>query len=159
MRSALILAGILLVIGCNQSNDLNSKNVMNINQQAPSTATLAPCPDSPNCVSSIDTGKSSYVLPLNFAENAEEAMNRLEQTIAAMARTRIVVREKNYLRAEFTSRWFRFVDDVEVLVNEKEGVLDIRSASRVGYSDFGVNRKRVESIRQLFSKPGATHKK
>jgi uncharacterized protein (DUF1499 family) len=64
-----------------------------------------------------------------------------------MPRTRVVSEEANYLHAEFTSRLFRFVDDVEFHVDENAGLIQFRSASRAGRNDFGVNRARMEQIR------------
>lgn len=63
---------------------------------------------------------------------------------------KIISRSGPYLHAEFRSKWFRFVDDLECIYNEAEGKIDIRSAARLGYSDFGENRKRVENLRRLF---------
>ncbi len=71
--------------------------------------------------------------------------------IAGMKRARKVLREANYWRVEFTSALLRFVDDVEFLFDDDARRIDIRSAARVGYSDFGVNRRRVEEIRRRFS--------
>jgi uncharacterized protein (DUF1499 family) len=79
-------------------------------------------------------------------------MRRLEAVIGAMPRTRIVSASETALRAEFTSRLFRFVDDVDCIVDPAASVIQIRSASRVGYSDLGANRKRVDAIRTAFAR-------
>jgi len=117
----------------------------------PDPAGLAPCPSSPNCVSSLATDASHHVDPIPFTGNPAEAMRRLRAVIEAMPRTRIVSASDTALRAEFTSRLFRFVDDVDCIVDPAASAIQIRSASRVGYSDLGANRKRVEAIRTAFA--------
>ena len=77
-------------------------------------------------------------------------MKRLEAVLASQPRTTIVTRTENYLHAEARSRLFRFVDDVEFYVDSRDGVIQFRSASRVGHSDFGVNRARMQEIRRAF---------
>ena len=111
---------------------------------------LAPCPDRPNCVSSTATTESQRVDPLNFDGDAAAAMQRLADIVGAFPRVRIVAQTKTYLHAEFTSATFRFIDDVEFLAHPAEGRIDVRSASRVGHSDLGVNRRRVEAIRDRY---------
>jgi uncharacterized protein (DUF1499 family) len=111
---------------------------------------LSPCPQSPNCVSSLSEDKSHYVEPLTYKATLEEAREKLISIIKAMKRTEIVTAEINYIHATFKSSLFRFVDDVEFSFDDQKKVIDVRSASRTGYSDFGVNRKRVEEIRQRF---------
>lgn len=76
-------------------------------------------------------------------------MARLKQVLARQPRTTIVTEAHNYLHVEFRSAILRFVDDVEFLVND--AAIQVRSASRVGYSDFGVNRKRIETLRSQFN--------
>ena len=77
-------------------------------------------------------------------------MQRIKELVEEMPRTKIVTVEDNYLHAEFRSSVFRFVDDVEFLIDPKERAIHFRSASRVGYSDFGVNRRRMEQIEKGF---------
>jgi uncharacterized protein (DUF1499 family) len=84
----------------------------------------------------------------------EEARDRLEQIVRAMPRTKVVRQEENYIRMECSSRLFRFVDDVEFWFDDANKVIHFRSASRKGYSDLGVNRKRVEQIREQFNAAG-----
>ena len=112
---------------------------------------LPPCPAKPNCVSSqapaADAGH--YIEPLRFNGDPATAWARLRQALAAMPRTRIVEDSGQYLRAEATSRLFRFVDDLECLMDRDAGLIHVRSASRVGHGDMGVNRKRVEQLRAL----------
>lgn len=114
---------------------------------------LAPCPNTPNCVSSqaAASDKQHSIEALTYNGEPEQAHQRLDRVIAGMKRSRLVTREANYWRAEFKSALFRFVDDVEFLFDYNEKRIDVRSASRVGYSDLGVNRKRIEEIRRRFS--------
>ena len=77
-------------------------------------------------------------------------MQRIKKLVAEMPRTKIVIVEGNYLHAEFRSSVFRFVDDVEFLIDPKERAIHFRSASRVGYSDFGVNRRRMQQVQKGF---------
>jgi uncharacterized protein (DUF1499 family) len=114
------------------------------------TDVLAPCPSKPNCVSSQARDATHQIAPIAFRGDPAQAMRRLRAVIEAMPRTRIVSASDTALRAEFTSRLFRFVDDVDCVVDAAAEVIQIRSASRVGYSDLGVNRKRVEAIRAAF---------
>lgn len=108
---------------------------------------LAPCPKSPNCVSSLAEDKSHRIAPLAVLGTADAALERVIQTIEAMPRARIVTSGKGYLHAEFTSRLFRFVDDLELIYDDSLPGFQVRSASRAGYSDMGANRKRVEALR------------
>jgi len=114
---------------------------------------LSPCPESPNCVSSLSEDKSHYVEPLSYKVLQEEAREKLISVLNSMKRAEIVTAETNYIHATFKSALFRFVDDVEFSFDDQRKVIDVRSASRTGYSDLGVNRKRVEEVRRRFMKP------
>lgn len=113
---------------------------------------LAACPETPNCVSTRATAPPHAIEPIHFMGSGEQAIERLLGIVENQPRATIVTAEGNYLYAEFTSRIFRFVDDVEFLVDEAEQVIHFRSASRVGRSDLGANRQRMESIRLLFER-------
>jgi len=108
---------------------------------------FAPCPDSPNCVSSYATDEQHAIDPLPLPE--QNAMTVLREIVASFPRTTVVTQEDDYLHVIFRSRVFRFPDDVEFLIDRAAGVIQVRSASRLGYGDMGVNRNRVESIRNL----------
>jgi uncharacterized protein (DUF1499 family) len=112
---------------------------------------LAPCPDTPNCVCTQATDEAHRSEPLAYAGTAEEAMARLKAALANLPRTRIITETPDYLHAECTSLLFRFVDDVEFLLDREGKVIHFRSASRAGRSDFGVNRRRMEALRQAFA--------
>ena len=111
---------------------------------------LAACPDSPNCVSSQSADPRHAIDPLRYEGTAEKVRKLLIEVVSGMKRARIVAAEERYIHAEFTSAFFRFVDDVEFLLDDGTRAIHVRSASRVGYSDFGVNRRRVEEIRSRF---------
>jgi uncharacterized protein (DUF1499 family) len=115
------------------------------------TYTLAPCPASPNCVSSQASDAEHFIEPLRFTGEATLAWNRLKSAFNTESRLSIVEDTGGYLHAEVRSMVFRFVDDVEFVLDPEAGVIQVRSASRTGYSDFGVNRRRVERIRKAFS--------
>lgn len=124
----------------------------------PADGRLRPCPDRPNCVSSEDEGRASTVQPLTFQGAPAAAWQRLKDAVRDMGGEIREEQEELYLRATFTSRVFRFVDDVEIRMVPAKNVIHVRSASRLGYSDLGVNRKRVEKLRVLFNrKPGTAN--
>ena len=111
---------------------------------------LMECPQTPNCVNRQAKDSEHLIQPILFIGTSKEAQTRLLKILNKWKHTKITVTQDNYIRAEFVSKVFRFVDDVEFYfpeTEEKETTIHIRSASRVGYSDFGVNRKRIEQIR------------
>lgn len=111
---------------------------------------LAPCPDYPNCVSSQTTDRRHYIESIAYSGSLETARETTRTVIETMKRTKILTIENNYSHAEFTSALFRFVDDVEFYLAAADKTIHLRSASRKGYSDLGVNKKRMESIRIKF---------
>jgi uncharacterized protein (DUF1499 family) len=113
---------------------------------------LMPCPRSPNCVSSYETDASHQTEPLTYTGPREKAMNAVLSILGAMPEASIITSGADYVHAEFRSQIFQFVDDVEFQFVKASPVIHIRSASRVGYSDLGANKKRVELIRTLFYK-------
>jgi uncharacterized protein (DUF1499 family) len=122
-------------------------------QRPPATGDrLKPCPDSPNCVSSLSSDPRHRVAPMAFTGSPAGARERLWGVIRSMPRARIRSHEGPCLQVEFTSAVFRFVDDVEFCIDEAEKLIHVRSASRVGYWDLGANRRRVEEIRRRMTK-------
>jgi uncharacterized protein (DUF1499 family) len=115
---------------------------------------LAPCPSSPNCVSTQATDDQHRMEPIPFDGSSEEAIQRLKAILESEPRAKVVTERPGYIHVEFISALFRFVDDVEFFVDEENNVIHFRSASRVGYSDLGVNRKRMEAIRSKFEQAG-----
>ena len=120
---------------------------------------LAKCPDSPNCVSTQAEDRDHWIEPLTVQKDSKNAIDVLEGIVRRLPRTQIIEKSPNYLRAEFRSAFFRFVDDVEFYVETESGHIHFRSASRVGRSDLGVNRARMEQIRSLFqvTQPASTN--
>lgn len=112
---------------------------------------LQPCPPTPNCISSLSAEEKHATQAFYFAGTSTNAWQVLAAIIKDMPRTEIISQTGTYMHVEFTSAIFRFVDDVEFLLKPQEGKIEVRSASRLGRSDFGVNRKRIREIRKLFS--------
>ncbi len=112
---------------------------------------LSPCPGSPNCVSSQSMDQKHSIKPLRYQGSQTAAHKLLLAVLHSMKRTSIITDTGTYLHAECRSTLFRFVDDVEFFFDDTEKIIHIRSASRSGYSDLGVNRRRVEDIRRKFN--------
>ncbi len=110
---------------------------------------LRPCPKSPNCVGSQDPDADHRVDALPLPAPPEHAIARLAEILREQPRVTVLEQTDVYLHAVFTTPLLRFRDDVEFLVDPGAGVLHVRSASRVGYSDLGKNRARVEELRAL----------
>ena len=110
------------------------------------SADLAPCPYSPNCVSTKSKDPDRTMAPLPYLTSGRESMDRLVAIVREMKRATIVSATPSYLHVEFRSALFRFVDDVEFALDDSARVIHFRSASRTGYYDFGVNRKRMKEI-------------
>ena len=142
----LIAAGVGLCIVIRWANFVTARKQVSQSEQGQ----LAPCPDSPNCVSTQANDPRHRMEPLPLDEPPESALQRLKQIIESLPRNSIVEQKRNYLRAEFRSAWLGFVDDVEFLVDTVEKCIHFRSASRVGHYDFDVNRKRMEEIRKQY---------
>ncbi len=128
-----------------------------VDDQGGTEMKLKPCPNSPNCVSSQaePDDRRHYIRPLAFAGSATEAISAIRHVVESFKRTRIQTVEDGYLHAVFVSALFRFRDDVEFVAVPAEGVIHVRSASRVGYGDLGANRKRVEQIRTRLAALGS----
>jgi uncharacterized protein (DUF1499 family) len=116
---------------------------------------LAPPKRTPNCVSSqADSADAEhYIAPIAFKGALADAMAAAKKAVQSMERSRVVREDKGYLYAEYASKLLGYVDDVELLFDENAGVFHVRSASRLGRKDFGVNRKRVEALRGLIRSP------
>ena len=111
---------------------------------------LAACPDSPNCVSTQASDSAHRMDSIPWEGSVDHAITSLKKTVGAFPRARIVTTAEDYLHVEFTSLIFGFVDDVEFWVNPKDKAIHFRSASRVGYSDLGANRKRMQRFVRQF---------
>jgi uncharacterized protein (DUF1499 family) len=111
---------------------------------------LLPCSSRPNCVSTTAEDEQHRIEPLSFSDSPEEAWARVQKVMAEWPRTRVVTVTDTYLHAECVSLLFRFVDDVELLLDREAKVMHFRASARVGRSDLGANRQRMESIRRAF---------
>lgn len=108
---------------------------------------LAPCPNSPNCVVSQGADEDHGIAPLTYQSDRATAKENLLKVLSVVPRTTVIDQTDDYIRSESKSRIFKFVDDVEFYFPQDEQVIHVRSASRVGESDLGVNRRRIEQIR------------
>jgi uncharacterized protein (DUF1499 family) len=111
---------------------------------------LTKCPQTPNCVSSQSKDVTHKVDPLTYNSSRKEALNRLKTILKEINNAEIIEVKPQYLYSQFTSRIMGFVDDVEFYLPLQEKLIHVRSASRVGQSDLGVNRRRIERIREQF---------
>ena len=109
---------------------------------------LEPCSSKPNCVCSQNGPTKNIIAPFGSFSSATKGLLRLKMILQENPRFRLVTSTSHYLRAEARTRWLGFVDDVEFLASESEGLIHVKSASRLGYYDFGVNRRRLERLRQ-----------
>jgi len=138
----LILIAAFITVGCRGTRPLDLGY---------GSGHLVDCPSRPNCVSSrAAEGADFFIEPFFVGETPEASLEAIEKIILSLPRTRITERESHYLRAEFESLVFRFVDDLEFLVAKDSNLVHIRSASRLGHSDLGANRKRIEDIRAAY---------
>ena len=148
MRTTGLLVGVLMLtflFGCGGT--------------APSTLgiednRLAPCPDRPNCVASDADDEARRIEPFHIAGDQATAWSALQTAVADLPRTTIVTADDSYLHAEAKSRLFGFVDDLEFQLRPDDGLIALRSAARTGYSDFGVNAERLETLRERLKEDG-----
>ncbi|MFP5223434.1 MAG: DUF1499 domain-containing protein [Acidobacteriota bacterium] len=114
---------------------------------------LAPCPSSPNCVSSVPghAGNGRTLPPLRYSGDPDSALDVLRRVVESMKGAAFVSRDGPYLRFTFTSKLFGFVDDVEFLLEPEESAIHFRSSSRVGYWDLGANLKRMDDVSTRFA--------
>ena len=134
---------------------------LSFNSRVPDTSLvngkLRPCPGTPNCVSSEEQeDESKKITPLIFSSSEEQAWEDLR---AAIEKSGGIVQrnDSKYLWATYTTRLFRYVDDMEFRLVPEQNLIHVRSGSRVGKSDLGVNRKNVERVRELFNLPAENH--
>jgi uncharacterized protein (DUF1499 family) len=115
-------------------------------------AQLKPCPNTPNCVSTEATDRSHAIAPYRYQGAPAAALRRLHDVVLRVPRAKIVAADATSLRVEFRTALFGFVDDATFVVDDASKTIRFRSASRVGRSDLGVNRRRMEAIRREFAK-------
>jgi uncharacterized protein (DUF1499 family) len=111
---------------------------------------LKPCPDKPNCVSTTSQDRRHSMLPLHFKGDLASSVKRVKEIVLSFPRTSLQTEDENFLHFTFKSALFGFIDDVEFYFDPQNKVIHFRSSSRTGYSDLGVNRKRMEQITAQF---------
>ena len=139
----IVLTSLILLTGC--TGTISKLGIEN--------GQLTQCPTTPNCVNSQAKDKKHYIEPILTTGTPLEVKSHILKILNESNSTKIIVTEDNYIRAEFSSKVFHFVDDIEFFfpdTKSKEITIHVRSASRVGHSDLGVNRKRIERIRNKF---------
>lgn len=142
-RELVIIGCCILMTGCGGKT---------IQRSGEGKLLLAPCGITPNCVSSQSKPGINRIEPFVLHSSAKEAMEKIKSIVVGkMDGATVIEEEPLYLYVEFKSKVFGFVDDVEFLADESEGKIYVRSASRVGLSDFGVNRRRIEKIRSYYN--------
>lgn len=138
-----VIIGLLLVVLSMSSRKQPELGLLN--------GQLRPCPATPNCVCSEQQVEGAFVEPFVYTTTADDAWRKIKQAIVETGG--VVLTEQNgYLHARYETSLMRYVDDVELRLNENKQVIQVRSASRVGHSDLGANRKRVGRIRATFDK-------
>ena len=139
MKLLLLLSLIITLTACSGSRPEN----LGVYQ-----GTFTPCPNSPNCVSSFadKSDQQHAIAAIAYADNTQ-IMQQITALLEATDNARIVTRSEHYLYAEFVSDWMGYVDDVEFYHLPEQQLIHVRSASRLGYGDMGVNRKRIEMLR------------
>ena len=141
MRRSLLLAGFITV----------ATSFTSLSALAEDVPSLRPCPSKPNCVSSKAAVEDKhYIAPIAYSGDKTAAMRVLVDALHKTEGARVVRADGHYLYATFESKLFGFVDDVEFIFDHSEPRMAVRSASRVGHFDFGANRKRIETLRQIF---------
>jgi len=109
-----------------------------------------PCPKSPNCVSTQSTDEKHRMEAIQYSSTVDEAKGKIKNIITSFKRNKLITETENYLHFEFRTATFKFVDDVEFYLDDKEKLIHFRSAARMGWSDMGVNRKRMRKIKELY---------
>ena len=111
---------------------------------------LAPCPNSPNCVSTQSQDPRHQIDPIPYTTSPAEAKAALLRIVRSMERSKIITDDPTYVHAEFRTKGIGYVDDVELYFDQEAQVIHFRSSARLPYFDWGVNRKRMEEIRAAF---------
>ena len=114
---------------------------------------LKPCTEKPNCVSSKADDEHA-IAPFQLKQNQPVNQQRLLEVLNQLDNNIAVIHDENHIHAEITSRVFGFVDDLDLIINMEQQLIHVRSASRTGYYDFGVNRRRIEKLRSLLKQHG-----
>ena len=142
------LLAILVAMAVNGCAGFQVENDMNLHEQ------LFKCPDRPNCVSSDAKDSRHAIDPMVLIGDAATGWAAVQALVSRLSRSTVVKATDRYLHVTFKSRLFRFIDDLELKLDLQSGTISIRSASRAGYFDLGVNRRRVESLRKQMTADG-----
>lgn len=142
------LLTIVLAIAVNSCSGLQVEKGMNLHDQ------LAECPDRPNCVSSDAKDPRQAVAPMVLIGDTANSWAAIQKLVSRLPRSTVVKATDRYLHVTLKSRLFRFVDDLELKLDPQSGVIAVRSAFRTGHFDLGVNRRRVESLREQLTADG-----
>jgi uncharacterized protein (DUF1499 family) len=134
-----------LILSCSGNRPLNL---------GVSDGTLALCPDKPNCVSSDAKDIKHQIQNYTLALATDQAWQAVRESVLKLPRTKVVNESDGYLYVECRSAVFGFVDDLELYLRPGTGFIAIRSAARLGFSDLGVNRKRIEQLRLMLTDQG-----
>lgn len=141
MRFFIFLSFLPLLANCSSPRPANLGLIKEGEQ-----ITLRKCPESPNCINShFPEDKDHFLEPLKYETSKDEARNLILQILKNTPNAKIITEESDYIHAEFTSSFFRFVDDVEFNFSTAQKI-HYRSASRLGHSDLGANKKRMSQI-------------
>ncbi len=141
----LLIVILPVMIGC--SGPIAAANTVNSDK-------MADCPDRPNCVSSEAQDTEHVIAPLRLKGEVVAGWQAIQDVVSSLPRCKIIKTTDHYLHAECKSRVFGFVDDLELRLNPTTATIAVRSASRIGYSDLGVNRRRIEVLRQALKDKG-----
>ncbi|PKH04454.1 DUF1499 domain-containing protein [Psychromonas sp. MB-3u-54] len=146
--AALALLSVSLLLSLGACSEINSP------QSSRTTGIIESCPDSPNCVSSDAADKNHFIMPFQLATTAEKAWPIVIEVIMELPRSNIIQQTDSFLAVECRSAVLAFVDDLKLQLRANEGIIAVYSASRIGYSDFGVNHDRIEVLRAALIKRG-----
>lgn len=113
---------------------------------------IDPCPETPNCVSTLDTDEEHGIEPIAYSGSMDEARARLVTVLEDLPRTTVMTEQDTYVYAVSRSPTMGFPDDLEFVFDDEAKVINLRSAARMGQSDLGKNRERIETIRSAFNR-------
>jgi uncharacterized protein (DUF1499 family) len=148
-KATLILIGGLLIMTTHSGCAGSKPDSIGIHHNR-----LAACPASPNCVSSDAEDEKHRIAPFQLKGDPGQDWPKVPAAVRSLPRCRLITQTGTYLHAECRSRIFRFVDDLELLLDPASGIVAVRSASRLGYSDLRVNRRRIEALRSRLLQDG-----
>lgn len=125
--------------------------LLSITSIAQNNTPLKPCPKSPNCVSTVEAKPRKRMVPLNFRGDMIASKTRLKEIILAIEGTSITVEDSSFLLFEFSTSIGKYIDDVGFYFQQSTQLIHFRSASRIGYGDFGANKRRMKKITKAWN--------